>query len=187
MADVSVTKAAELSGVSRTTLYNDMDSGKLSYTPKGKNGRVINVAELERVYGSLKLEDTEKVSRSVNSEQNNFTTGQSELIELVKLREKVSGLETLSDQQKEEIENLRKSLDKAQDSQQRLLEDKREDKEKTDSWQKSFHALEQRIANQEKQAKEKEERETKLLNQNRALKKALEAEKSKGFFKRLFG
>ncbi len=187
MTDVSVTKAAELSGVSRTTLYNDMESGKLSFTPKGKNGRVINVAELERVYGSLKLEDAEKVSRSVNSEQNNFTVPESQLIELVKLREKMSGMENLSDQQQEEIENLRKSLDKAQDSQQRLLEDKREDKEKTDSWQKSFQSLEQRIANQEKQAKEKEERATKLLNQNRALKKALDAEKNKGLFKRLFG
>lgn len=194
MSDVSVTKAAELSGVSRTTLYNDMDSGKLSFTPKGKNGRVINVAELERVYGSLSFGDKSEVSRTVKSEQNDFTVPENQLIELIKLREKLSGLEALTDQQQDEIENLRKSLDKAQDSHQRLLEDKREDKEKTDSWKKSFDALEHRIANQEKVAKEREEREQKLLDENRRIKQAytkqkklLEEEQGKSFWKKLFG
>ncbi len=196
MSDVSVTKAAELSGVSRQTLYNDMESGKLSFTPKGKNGRVINVAELERVYGSLSLGEKgdKDVSRSVKSGQNELTLPENQLIELIKLREKLSGLESLTDQQQDEIENLRKSLDKAQDSHQRLLEDKREDKEKTDSWKKSFDALEHRIANQEKVAKEREEREQKLLDENRRIrqayskqKKALEDEKNKSFWKKLFG
>ena len=55
MSNVSITKASKLTGISRTTLYTDMNSGKLSFKPEGKNRRTVNVAELERVYGSLKI------------------------------------------------------------------------------------------------------------------------------------
>ena len=55
-------------------------------------------------------------------------------------------------------------------------------------------ALESRIANQEKAEKERQEREQKLLDENKRIKQAysrqkkeLEAEKNKGFFKKLFG
>jgi len=55
-------------------------------------------------------------------------------------------------------------------------------------------ALEERIANQEKSAKEIEDKALKLEEENRKLKKmvttkeqALQEEKSKGFFKRLLG
>jgi hypothetical protein len=183
MSNVSITKAAKLSGVSRTTLYTDMDSGKVSYDITGKNRRTINVAELERVYGSLNIEGSEKVSSSVKSEQNNLTNEHIPLVELAVLREKVQNYENLQQKQEEAIEFLQSSLEKSQTNSQRLLEDKTN----SNSWQKSFKALEQRIANQEKVAKEKAEREEKILRQNKVLKKKLEEEKNKIFFQKLFG
>ena len=75
-----------------------------------------------------------------------------------------------------------------------LLENKSKDTEGTSDWQKSVKALESRIANQEKAEKERQEREQKLLDENKRIKQAysrqkkeLEAEKSKGLFKKLFG
>jgi predicted site-specific integrase-resolvase len=44
---VSVKKAAELSGVSRTTFYKYLNEGKIS---KGMDG-TIDVAEIARVFG----------------------------------------------------------------------------------------------------------------------------------------
>ena len=73
-----------------------------------------------------------------------------------------------------------------------LLENKEQGRE--GGWEKSMRGLEQRLANQEKAAKDREEREQKLLDENKRIKQAysrqkkeLEAEKNKGFFKKLFG
>ena len=66
--------------------------------------------------------------------------------------------------------------------------------EKEDNWSKSLKALENRIANQEKSEKEREERERKLVDENKRIRQAyskqkreLEAEKRKSLWKRLFG
>ncbi|MCP4306942.1 MAG: hypothetical protein GY788_19100, partial [bacterium] len=48
-------------------------------------------------------------------------------------------------------------------------------------------ALEARLANQEKAEKDREEREEKILRQNKLLRNALKEERSRGFFKKLFG
>ncbi|HBQ1080428.1 helix-turn-helix domain-containing protein [Klebsiella pneumoniae] len=56
MARVSISEAARLVKVSRPTIYKMLNSGKLSYTSvvkHGKNTKVIDTAELIRVFGSL--------------------------------------------------------------------------------------------------------------------------------------
>ncbi len=55
------------------------------------------------------------------------------------------------------------------------------------AWEKSIKALEARLANQERAEKKREEREEKVLRQNQALRKALKAEREKGFLKKFFG
>ena len=187
---VSVTEASKLADVSRTTLYSDMNSGKLSYHTEGKNKRTIDVSELERVYGNLKIEDSE-VSSSVQSEQADLTTQGGGLTELAVLREKVKLLEKHSDYQREQyearIESLEVALNKAQDgynSMTKLLEDQRSDSEKQNEWENAFKKLEDRVSNQASNA---EEERQKILKQNRALRNALKEEQSKGFWKKLFG
>ena len=194
MSNVSPSKAAELADVSRTTIYADMGSGKLSFTQQSKNKKTINVAELERVYGPLKVMGEQKVSSGVKTEQKDRTPLQSDLVELAVLREKVSNHEKLDEQNQERIEYLEKALDKAQTNAQRLLEDKSGENSQNDKWEKTMKALESRIANQEKAEKDRQEREQKLLDENKRIKQAysrqkkeLEAEKNKGFFKKLFG
>ncbi len=193
--NVSITKAAQLSGVSRTTLYTDMNSGKLTFQIKGKNKKTIDVSELERVYGSLSIVDTPKVPNGVKTEQSNFTNKEQPLTELVVLRERISLFEKHSQQMTEQyesrIENLEGSLSKAQDGYNnvtKLLEDKNQEKGSgAGEWEKSLKALENRLANQEKVSKETAEKEQKIIRQNRALKKALDEERNKSFFKKLFG
>lgn len=57
--NVRPSKAAQLAGVARSTIYKDIEDGKLSAALDGKGRKVIDVAELERVYGALSPDDTE--------------------------------------------------------------------------------------------------------------------------------
>lgn len=191
---VSITKAAQLSGVSRTTLYTDMNSGKLTFHVEGKNKKTVDVSELERVYGSLNVVDDPKVSRDVQTEQSSLTPSNQPLTELAVLRERIALSEKHAEQMKEQyesrIESLEGSLSKAQDgynSVTKLLEDNTSQSDKSNEWEKAMKGIESRIANQEKEAKEDKERAQKILRQNQALKKALDAEKNKSFFQKLFG
>jgi hypothetical protein len=66
MAVVSISEASRLVGKTRQTLYNDRDSGKLSWTTleTGKPG--IDTSELQRVYGQLKLNPVGQAVRNVD-------------------------------------------------------------------------------------------------------------------------
>ena len=68
MAVVSISEASRLVGKTRQTLYNDRDSGKLSWTvlETGKPG--IDTSELHRVYGQLKINPVGQAVRNVNFE-----------------------------------------------------------------------------------------------------------------------
>ena len=174
---VSVTKAASLADVSRTTLYTDMNSGKLSFHKTGKNKKEIEVSELERVYGPLQLNDN-KVSSSVKSEQNGAKKSEqsdSSLVELAVLREKVGLLESERQRERGQLEErigqLEETLKKSQDNQNnttRLLEHYTKE-DRGVEWQEAINSLEDRIANQEESAKEKEKE---LLSEKTDLEKA---------------
>src|SRR5262245_8717781 len=58
MAKLNISQAAMLAGVSRATIHKYLKSGKLSVSVNGAGSRVIDVAELERVYGPLVTPDT---------------------------------------------------------------------------------------------------------------------------------
>jgi len=58
MAKLNISQAAKLAGVSRATIHKHLKAGKVSMSVEGDGTRVIDVAELERVYGPLVTLDT---------------------------------------------------------------------------------------------------------------------------------
>ncbi len=57
MACVSISKAAKLAGVSRSTLYTSyINKGVISVSADGKGRKCIDTSELLRVFGSLQLD-----------------------------------------------------------------------------------------------------------------------------------
>jgi hypothetical protein len=68
MAVVSISEASRLVGKTRQTLYNDRDSGKLSWTTMETGKPGIDTSELQRVYGQLKLNPVGQAVRNVNFE-----------------------------------------------------------------------------------------------------------------------
>ena len=53
MAKVGAQRAAELTGRSKSTVQRSMNSGKLSFEIDGNGRRLIDVSELDRVFGLL--------------------------------------------------------------------------------------------------------------------------------------
>ena len=196
---VNISQAAEMVGVTRATFYRHIEKKGISISKDDDGNPLVDVAELTRVYGHrVKPLDTEARKKDTPNTPLNTDTDVGGA-ETAALEDKVKFLEELRQSDKEanqrqikqlenQLEYMQDSLTKAQDNQSKLtlmLEHK--ESEGAGDWQKAMKAVEARIANQEKDNKEEKERAQKILRQNQALKKALEAEKNKSLWQRLFG
>ena len=133
---VTPTEAADIACVTRKTLYADMTKGNLSYEVTDKGKRLIQVAELQRVYGremSNKKEAEGNVTQSIN------TSNISDAVrtEVDAIRQKLENLEAERQRERnqltDQIDHLRDMLKSEQDERRRitaLLTDQREDREK---------------------------------------------------------
>lgn len=60
MAEVTVSKAARMTGKGRSTIQRHIKEGKLSAGRDAAGNPVIDTSELLRVYGALQADDTDK-------------------------------------------------------------------------------------------------------------------------------
>lgn len=91
MAWHSIKQAQELTGKARSTLYRDMNAGRLSYRTESDNRRSIETTELIRVYGEVKHDAT--LSRDNHGQGDETHKVMSELVqEMRALRGEVAGL-----------------------------------------------------------------------------------------------
>lgn len=201
---LSMEQAAQVIGKTKKTIYNHKDRNKFSYEQDEEGRAVIDVSELLRVYGSTpeiaeRLEDlqsgsdendsvitqdytTKKPTKKLNQDASDYK------MQIVRLEAELEKERAIKNRAEDEVEYFKSALEKSQETAQKvtmLLEDR--SSKGAGEWEKSLKALESRIANQEATAKEEKERADKILRQNRALKKALDEEKNKSFFKKLFG
>ena len=95
---MNINQAAKVVGVARSTLYRDIQEGKVSVGKDGRGKPYVDVAELERAYGSVTLSDT---SETVSSGQTG--TPQKD--------KKDSALQREHDLLREQIELLRSERD----------------------------------------------------------------------------
>ena len=200
----TVIQAAKITGKARQTIYRHIESKPISVTLDDDGNQYIDASELIRDYGdNLNFEaatQSEGQSETVTKPQNVTPMLQAETpsndtqIELIELKAKVESLKAQLNAKEDENDYIKGLLEEEKAERKaanNLLEDHRGRESK---WDQQFKAIEQRLANQEKQAKEHAEKEEKLLNENKRVKKAysqkkkaLEAEQNKGFFKKLFG
>ena len=199
---VNKTEAAKLAGVSRRTLYVHIKEKGISVVLDDSDGlEKIDISELERVYGIEKISSNRKKLMEEDYENEEEDTDSSHKVTLphteIRVREQQKEIEKLNtiiqlkeeahSQRIDDLENTISEIKEKANAFQLLIEDQRANKDSTQAWENSFKALENRIANQEKSAKEREEREQKILRQNRALRNALKEEQSKSIWKKLFG
>ncbi len=188
MAYVSISKAHKITGVARSTIYKDIDDGKLSATTNARGKKTIMIAELERVYGNIDINQIElsapkeSTSEIVVSaverpkESRADATGQLSVLQerINSLQNQITRQDSFIDDLKnerqkqretytEQIESVQESLKMAQNGYNtitKLLEDKTTKEDNKPDWQQSLKSLESRIANQEKDAKAKAEAES---------------------------
>ncbi len=216
---VSISKAAEMVNVTRATLYRHIDKKGISVCKDDDGNPKIDISELIRVYGD-KVKTLDKVNNDNTAvttdtpivKQNNTPNKTADNdVEFEVLKERVKHLELNNIKTEEErkrereqfedrVEQLQDTLSKAQENQSKttlLLEHYTKEGSSGD-WEKSIKSLEERIANQEKEAKEKSEAEAKekeeiqkQLEEKETLLKekeeALELEKHKSFIHRMLG
>jgi hypothetical protein len=176
---VNPTEAADIAGVTRKTLYADMNKGHLSFEVTDKKKRLIQVAELERVYGkemSHKKESEGNTHKWANTESVNNNAGPENGVLLEKLENLEKERQRERQQLTDQIEHLRDMLKSEQDERKKmtvLLTDQRPDKEgRAGEQDKKLQALEATVED--------------LKKQNRRVLVELQ-KKNQGFFSRLLG
>ena len=192
---LSMSEAAEMVGLTRPTFYRKV--GELGISVTEDNGKKkVDASELIRVFGSdvkVKREgastapkmSVDKKSAALNTDGDADTKIRLAVLEVELEREK-----KLREETKEQVEYFKEQIALEKEEKNKitlLLEDHNKKNDRSQDWEKSMKAIEARIANQEVKSKEEQERAQKILRQNQALKKALDAERNKSVWQKLFG
>lgn len=137
---VSITKAAKMAGIQRSTFYRHVEEKGISLEDTDTKRPKVDVSELIRVYGD-QLKSIEQIEQKKQTGQNDnetlSNTSLKEKIELETLRERVKHLENLHSTEKirleEQIELLKDMLDSEKEERRKattMLTDQRSEKEK---------------------------------------------------------
>ena len=144
MAKVGAKKAAALTGKSKSTIQRAMNDGKISYELDTNGYRVIDVSELERVYG---LKQRQPAERAHNEDLERAST----MIEMERLKMRVKMLEEQLDMAKSQIDDLKEQRDQWQKQASQVLITSQYS-------QKQAEELSEQLKERERRAKERREK-----------------------------
>lgn len=117
MAKVGPQRAAELTGRSKSTVQRAMKAGKLSYEIDNAGRRVIDVSELERVFGLAPQGNETIVTANVENELEKAAT----IIETERMKMRIRMLEDQLEVAQDQIEDLKTQRDQWQKQAQQVL------------------------------------------------------------------
>ena len=120
MAKVGAQRAAELTGRSKSTVQRSMNSGKLSFEIDGNGRRLIDVSELDRVFGLLPQNGGTAASTQETSSQSELQRA-ADMLEIERLKMRVRGLEEQLEITREQLEDMRGQRDLWQKQSQQIL------------------------------------------------------------------
>lgn len=164
MAKVGAKRASELTGKSKSTIQRAMKTGKVSFEIDGAGRRMIDVSELERVYGLVSK--TEKTSKETNTQdtQSGQDVSKAEM-ELMKARHTLE-VERLNLQNKMLMEQLNQTQDIVSDL-----------KAQRDQWQKQAQQV---LLTSQYSQKQSEERIAELRErEEQRMRRAMQQQKQK--------
>lgn len=169
MAKVGAQRAAELTGRSKSTVQRAMNSGKLSFELDQNGRRVIDVSELERVFG-LKGENNGNAGNAAASVEKELEKA-STLLEMERLKMRVQMLEKQLEVAEEQIDDLKAQRDQWQKQASQVLITSQYS-------QKQAEELSEQLKERERRARERREKlEAKKLESQM---KKLKAENENG-------
>lgn len=117
MAKVGPQRAAELTGRSKSTVQRAMKAGKLSYEIDNAGRRVIDVSELERVFGMAPQGGEIAAASMVENELEKAAN----IIETERMKMRIRMLEDQLENAQEQIDDLKSQRDQWQKQAQQVL------------------------------------------------------------------
>lgn len=116
MAKVGAQRAAELTGKSKSTIQRAMNQGKLSFEIDNNKRRIIDVSELERVFG-LAPDAGKETPSNAEAELEKANA----MIEMERMKMRIKMLETQLETAQDQVEDLKAQRDQWQKQAQQVL------------------------------------------------------------------
>ena len=180
MAKVGAQRAAELTGKSKSTIQRSMNSGKLSYELDANNRRIIDVSELDRVFG-LEKQGAPKTDAPASSTVETELKRASEMIEMERMKMKVKALEDQLSMMEDRLEDMTSQRDMWQKQAQQVLLTSQYSQQQAEELKAELKERDERArAQRQKVMEERMKRVQQGQNQNAPDNKAKE-ENSKNF------
>lgn len=122
MAKVGAQRAAELTGKSKSTVQRAMNSGKLSYELDNNGRRVVDVSELERVFGlKQNAGSAQSAAPTQNKDVENELERAKTMLEMERMKMQIKMLEDKLDMAETQIQDLQSQRDKWQKQADQVL------------------------------------------------------------------
>ena len=128
MSKITVTEALELVPIGKTTLYEMLDNGTLSYTTNARGWKVVDIAELHRVFPEM-TNGNRSETDSEQTEQTRTPAPAPIVIDL--LQERIASLESQLETAGKEKSELLKLLSNEQERTRILMLPDTQQKTKT--------------------------------------------------------
>ena len=165
MAKVGAQRAAELTGKSKSTIQRAMNSGKISFERDTNGRRVVDVSELERVFGLKKSESGSAVSSSVEQELQKATA----MLETERLKMRVKMLEEQLLSAEKQIDDLKTQRDSWQKQASQVLLTSQYSQKQAEELQAELKERERKAQERRKRRMEMQAQQRQPQNQNVAL------------------
>lgn len=160
MAKVGAQRAAELTGKSKSTIQRSMNNGKLSFELDANNRRIIDVSELDRVFGLNNSMTTESSTSSAEVEIQKA----SDMIEMERMKMRIKMLEEKLYSTEVQLEDLKDQRNQWQKQAQQILITSQYSQKQAEELQSELKSREAK--EEERKQKVMEMRMKKLKGQN---------------------
>lgn len=175
MAKVGAQRAAELTGKSKSTIQRAMNQGKVSFELDNNKRRIIDVSELERVFGLVPDAGKEKPSGSSQAELEKAEA----MIEMERMKMQIKMLEMKVENAEEQVEDLKAQRDQWQKQAQQVLITSQYSQKQAEEFKAELKAREERAKKRREEIMAKRMKKMQAENQNTEEKK--EEEKASAF------
>ncbi len=153
MSKVGVQRATELTGKSKSTIQRSMDSGKLSFEVDEAGKRLIDVSELERVYG-LKAEKAQDTEGMIKAELEKAAA----MLETERLKMRVRALEDQLHMTREQLDDAKAQREQWQRQASQVLITSQYQQKQTDELREQIRERDKREAERKSQFEERMKR-----------------------------
>ena len=146
MAKVGAQRAAELTSKSKSTIQRAMNNGKLSYEMDNNDRRVIDVSELDRVFGL-----NQQSAAPGNTAENELEKA-TQMLEMERMKMRVKSLEDQLFTAHEQISDLKEQRDKWQKQADQVLITSQYSQKQAEEMRAEIKEREQRARERRQQA-----------------------------------